>query len=132
MKVENYQIQQEAIRLCVRLMKYAKENDREEILNFVHITYFESKNFYNRRLYFNFLEESLEIFSVCYLKEKGIISNLVRFLKNPVDKYLIGKTLELLKICFPFVHKDDKLVFLIFNKLQNLRQTSDLEIIKVK
>jgi hypothetical protein len=131
MKKENYQIQSETIRLCVRLMKYAKENDREEILNFVYKTYFESNNFYNRRLYLTFVEECFEVFSICYLKEKGVISYMIKFLKNPNDKFLIGKTLEFLKICFPLINKDDKLVFLIFNKIQNLRKTNDSEIIKV-
>jgi hypothetical protein len=101
-------------------------------LKFVNTTYFESKNFYNRRLYFSFLEESFECFSICYLKEKGIISNLIRFLKELVDKNFISKTLELLKMCFPLIHKDDKLVFIIYNNLQNLRKTCDIEIIKVK
>ncbi len=133
-KKENYLIQVEAIKLCVKLMKYAKENYREEILKYVNFEFLENNNFFYRRLYFSFIEECIDNFSICYLKEKGLILNLIKFLslKEGCNKYLIGKTLKIFQHCFPLFHKDDKLVFLLYNKLELIRKTSlDREIINV-
>jgi hypothetical protein len=133
-KKENYLIQIEAIKLCVKLMKYAKENSREEILKYVNFEFLENNNFYYRRLYFSFIEECIDNFSICYLKEKGLILNLIKFLslKEGCNKNLIGKTLKFFQQCFPLFHNDDKLVFLSYNKLELLRKTTlDREIINV-
>lgn len=126
------EIRIEAVKIMARIC--ISKNYRDEILKFIELEIFSSKNFYNRRLYLFFFEEMLNIFSYKFLKEKGLVDDFMTLLND--NKLILTKFFKITKIFFPLI-KEDRIKFLFLNKLEYLRkeinnkQLSDIELIQV-
>lgn len=110
------------------------KNYRDEILKFIELEIFSSKNFYNRGLYLIFFEEMLNIFSYKFLKEKGLVDDFMTFIND--NKLILPKFFKITKLFFPLA-KEDRIKFSILNKLEyfrkeiNNKQLYDFELIQV-
>jgi hypothetical protein len=119
----NFQIQNEAIRHYTKIFKYSK--NKSDLLKYIDAEIFYSKCFYKRRLYFQFFFSCLELFSIKFIKEKGIIDNLLKFFD---DNFLfLNKLLTILPTFFPLINDDTRLKFVVMNKLENLRKGTKIQ-----
>ncbi len=107
----------EALKIMAKLSKSKIVFD--EIIKFVEVEISLNKNFYNRRLYFYFFQELTKNFSYKFLYDKGLIDELIRFIND--NNQILPRFLKILKSFFPLV-LDDKIKFLVYNKLETLRK----------
>jgi hypothetical protein len=127
------------MKLLAALMKYSTQNYQQEILKYIKSEVIDNSNFFKRRLFLSFLEHCIELFSVGYLTEIGILTNFSNFLTftdtYDANKLTIQKILNLLKYFLPFISiekNNDNLNFVIFNKLSYIRKyQKDQEVLKV-
>ena len=128
------------MKLLAAILKYSNQFYQQDILKFIKSEVMDNSNFFRRRLYLNFLEHCIELFSVGYLTEIGILSNFSNFLTftdtYDANKLTIQKVLNLLKYFLPFISietkNNDNLYFVIFNKLSYIRKyLKDQEVLKV-
>ena len=112
------------------VVKYASKAIKEEILKYVEKEVIGNKSFYKRRYYFSFFKKSLEILSVSFLKENGLVDNLLKFLS---DSNLFTKnSLKFVREIFPLIYDDAKIKSIIENKLDKIRGANyDFETQKV-
>lgn len=127
------------MKLSAAAMKYSNQFFQHDILKYIKSEVMDNSNFFKRRLYLSFLEHCIELFSVGYLTEIGILTNFSNFLTftdtYDANKLTIQKALNLLKYFLPFISVEktnDNLNFAIFNKLSYIRKyQKDQEVLKV-
>jgi hypothetical protein len=133
-KRENFQIQNALIKFLVHLIKYAKDPVQSEALKFLNNDILDNNSFYHRRFFITFVEKAIEIFSLTFFKDKGLINHFLTFLniESNANNLLIKRTLALLKSFLIVFHKDNEINFSILKKLDALRRYSkDSEVIEV-
>jgi hypothetical protein len=93
---------------------------------------YSSSSYFTKRLYLPFIEEMFEIFSINFLKEIGMIDNVMKIFND--SSVFIRKLLFYLQHIFLYIENDSKLKFTIFSKLEGVRKNSakDLELKNVK
>jgi hypothetical protein len=107
----------------------------DDLIKFIDSNILTSKNFYNRRLYLYFFEELIKNLSYKFLTEKGQIEELMKLIND--NNQILSKFLKIIKLFFPLV-TDDKIKFLIYNKLEAVRkqiknkEINDKEVIDVR
>jgi hypothetical protein len=126
---DNYQIQTEALKLLSKKLKFCRNKD--EVVKFTEYDILASKSFYKRRLYFIFFECCLEIFSSKFMKEIGIIDNLLKFFddKNPIH---ISKLISIIKNFMPIFYDDSRIRFKITIKVEEIRKNINMGVLKDK
>ncbi len=116
---KNYKVIKQAFKVLALVMKYASKATKEEILKYLEKEVVGNKSFYKRRYYFSFFKKSLEILSVSFLKENGLVDNLLKFLS---DLNLFTKnSLKYVREVFPLIYDDAKIKSIIENKLDKIR-----------
>lgn len=129
---ECFEIKIDSVKLLAKVCK--SKIIWDDVMKYVDSTILNSKNFYVRRLYFYFFEELTKDFSYKFLKDKGQIDDLMKLIND--NNQMLPKFLKLIKIFFPLVI-DEKIKFLIYNKLEAVRkkiqnaEINDLEVIEV-
>lgn len=119
---ENYQLQNEITKIFAKLMKYFKV--REEILKLINTELYNNKSFYKRRLYLTFFEACLEIFSIKFVTEMGILENFLKIFDESGNKncIVLAKAISILKDFYPLIDQDYRLKFILMNKLEVVRK----------
>jgi hypothetical protein len=128
LKYENYELQCNSIELIAVILKYSKT--QEEVLQYIDEEIL-SQNFYNKRLYINFLKKCLDIFSITFIQENGILEKVLKLFEEG-NIFLIIEILNLLPtlyILLPELKKNciNELVL----KLKREITTKDFEYMKV-
>lgn len=122
---ECFEIKIDSVKILAKICK--NKTIWEDVIKFVEVEILTNKNYYNRRLYFYFFQELTKNFSYKFLNEKGQIDELMKLMND--NNQIFPKFLKLINIFFPLV-VDDKIKFLIYNKLEILRkQINNKEII---
>jgi hypothetical protein len=121
---ENYQIQIEIIRILAKDLKYCK--NKEDILKYTESELFQSKSFYKRRLYFTFFETCLELFSIKYIKENGILENFFKFFEEDSSSIIICMLICIFPSIYPLINDDIELKFKFLNKVSDLKKSTKL------
>jgi hypothetical protein len=125
--MKGYQIQCEAAKLMVKIIRFSKEGLRGEIFKFMENEILSSNNFYIKRLYLIFVEELIKTFSSSFLKDNLIVDNILTFFEysNLISYSMFTcKLLEYLKIIYPLIEDDSKIKFKIFSKLEGIRKVN--------
>jgi len=129
---ECYDIKIDSVKILAKICKSKLIWD--DVMKFVETVMLNNKNYYNRRLYLYFFEELSKNFSYKFLKDKGQIDEFMKLITD--NNQILPKFLRLIKIFFPLVI-DDKIKFLIYNKLELVRkkiqnkEINDRELIEV-
>lgn len=112
-----FEIKIDSVRILAKLGKSKLIWD--ELIKFIETEILNSKNYYNRRLYLYFFEELTNNFSFKFLNEKGQIEELMKLIND--NNQILSKFLKIIKLFFPLV-SDDKIKFLIYNKIEAVRK----------
>lgn len=129
---EYYEIKIDSVKIFAKICK--SKFIWEDVIKFVETSILTNRNYYERRLYLYFFEELTKNFSYKFLKDKGQIDELMKLIND--NNQIMPKFLKLIKIFFPLV-TDDKIKFLIYNKLELIRkkinnnEINDQEVIEV-
>jgi len=124
---ENFQIQRLALKLLTKVLRYATSfHIRVDILSRMMNSFLNSQSFYQRRLYFYFFDELLNLCSINYLKENKVLDNLNVLFNDTsaINKSILIKTLEK----FYYLLKDDNLKNTILTKINENRSSKDSEV----
>jgi hypothetical protein len=81
MGYENYQINSMAVRLLAKVCKYSKKQEKEKIFTQLEKDLLKN-SFYQRRLFFDFITECVDLFSLHYLKENKIFEIFLNMFKD--------------------------------------------------
>lgn len=93
-KFPNFNVQQKAVMLLAKILRYTTPVQKQEILSFTGKIQL-STNFYERKLYIFFFDEALENFSINYLKDNEILENYLKFLDdNMITKNICIRSLK--------------------------------------
>lgn len=115
------------------MIKYSKT--QEELIKFFENEFFLNKNFYKRRLYFNFFDECNELFSMKFNVDYGILDNIIKFFDD--NNLIITKLFQILPSFYPLILEHTRIKFIVLNKLEYFRKNiisgviKDSELIKV-
>jgi len=127
-----FEIKIESVKILAKISKSRLIWD--ELMKFIDGEILSNNNYYNRRLYLYFFEEMIKNLSFKFLNEKGQIEELMKLIND--NNQILSKFLKIIRLFFPLV-SDDKIKFLIYNKLEtirkqiNNREIIDKEVIKV-
>lgn len=120
-----FEIKIESVKILAKIAKSKLIWD--DSIKFIETEILISKNYYNRRLYLYFFAELIKNFSFKFLTEKGQIDELMKLIND--NNQILSKFLQIIKFFIPLVI-DDKIKYLIYNKLETLRkQIQNKEII---
>lgn len=127
----NVPLKSSVMKFLPNLLKFGKKVEKEEIIKYVEREILESKNFYKRKLFFNFFEESIRIFSISTLLNYQIIDHVIKFFND--NRLMQSKLISILKYFYPLIFSESRIKFIINNKLDNLKKMGnyDYEITKV-
>jgi hypothetical protein len=125
---EHCEVQRKSIKLIVLFVKYSSLNYSNELLKIFQKDYLESEVFYIRRIYFLFYEELFNQMSFNFLKENELIDNILKLFDD--NTLLISKLLKHLIQLYPLLESDNRLKFILLNKLEALRKRINNEDLK--
>lgn len=112
-----FDIKIEAVKMFAKITKSRIIWD--DLMKFVEVEILHSKNYYNRRLYLYFFEEMIKNHSFKLLTERGQIEELMKLLND--NNQILSKFLRIIKLFFPLV-TDNKIKFLVYNKIETIRK----------
>lgn len=126
------------MKFFARLVKYSKQTLRKEVIKFSLHEFANAPNFYKRRLYLVFIDEMIQIFSVNFIKEEGIIEAVLHLLAlSKTNYYFYPKIIDYLKYFIPYIQSDIYLMEIVKKRLEIVKKSvkskeiNDFEIIKV-
>ncbi len=126
---QNYKLQEECARQIMFMFKHANSLLREDI-SLLCYEYFNSTNFYNRRLFIPMFEEALDLFSMNFLKKSMLFSYYLDLVNND-HSLILNKLIRLLPRIVPLVNHDQKVRYKINAAIGDLKGTVDMETISV-
>lgn len=91
----NFKIQESSIKLFAKLIKISQSSeDKKNMLLVVESEFMKTNSYYKRRLYMSFFEYLVHFFSMQFLAEHKVISNILYLLNNtPIYPVKIVDTL---------------------------------------
>lgn len=123
----NLQIATQAVRLLSIVLKYSRKCEKEDILRFIDKNLFDNESFYRRRVHPLFIEACSNHFSIQFMKENGIIDHFISTLSG--NSIIACKGIALMAKIYPLIADDNRLRFMVMNKLEQLRKEgTDLEL----
>jgi hypothetical protein len=129
----NYQIQVEAVKYLVKILKYSNKSQRQEIVKYSD-EFLESKNFYQKRLFYTFIEEVFEILSTNFIKECNLFQTLL-LLFDDTNVLNLTRLLKFLPSVYPSIFDYDSssetYISLKLEEIKNSNLANDSELLKV-
>lgn len=116
-----YQVQSQAVKLLVKLLRYGNSKIRNEVLIFSE-SLISSTNFFIRRLYFIFFEDAIIILSTNFIFENRIIDNVFKFLNDSCYLNII-RFFKFIPKFYYILSSEVKLKFLINSKMDMIRKS---------
>ena len=116
-----FYVQKKAIKLLVKTLKFAYKSTKQEIIKYMQKEYLTKKGFYIRRVYFEFFNEIITIFSIKFTEAYGILSCFYPFI-NDGNLDIRIKSIKLLEKLVPFA--TDESVNIIIEKVEECRKNN--------
>ncbi len=122
----NFQIQCECAKLLVVVMKYSSNSKVEEILFYLE-SYPKSKSYYERRLFLPIFEESLNQFSIEFLKNTFFLNSFISMFINDKANVLTKLFKFIPQIITTVGNSDKKIKPSIQSRMEGLKKTSKIK-----
>ncbi len=100
-----FYVQINAIKFLVKLLKHVNKNSKKEIFKQVEEEFLINKGYYIRRVYFEFIKELINVFSIKFLENYEVVDKFNLFL-NDKSSELRLKAIGLLNKIVPFASEE--------------------------
>ena len=122
----NFELQREYAKMIIVLLKYSSKNLSEVIMRNIDNNYVSSMSYYERRLFIPMFEESLNQFSIEYLKNFYFINVFLTFFNN--EKYtILPRLFKVLRSFFPLINSDKKIKSIITSRIDSYKKSKTKE-----
>jgi hypothetical protein len=125
-KGNNFIVQVECLIGLARILKFSQNQRRQGLLKYIEDEYANNKSFYKRRLYFKFIEECFEIFSIKYAKYFGLLDGLYQLLDD--NNLIKCNVLSVLSKIYPLISTDGGERFV--KKISEIKEKENCKLIK--
>jgi len=122
----NFELQSEYAKMIIVLLKYSSKKLSEVIMKNIDNNYVSSKSYYERRLFIPMFEESLNQFSIEYLKNFYFINVFLDFFNN--EKYtILPRLFKVLRSFFLVINSDKKIKSIITSRIDSYKKSKPKE-----
>ena len=129
----NFQVQTEAIKYIVKILKYGNKVQQEEMIKYAN-ELLNNKNFYTRRLFYTFLEEAFEVFSSKFMKDNHLYESVIKILYE-TSSVNLARFFRKFPLFYPFIIENDiNTEFHIGSRIEIIKKSElfkDRELVKV-